>query len=74
MSDFVIKKKDGTEFGVDDLAINEGGAIGKYIERYTHEIKTITLSEVSGMRCERWGWQGGPAFTDKQKGSWKRPV
>jgi hypothetical protein len=74
MSDFVIKRTSGKEFGVDDLVINDAGTIGKYIERDTHEIKTINLNEVSEMRRERWGWQGGPAFTDNEKGSWKRPV
>ena len=59
MSDFVIKPKDGSRFGVDDVLVNPQGTLAKYLDRETHEIKSVELKDVLYIWRDRWGKDGG---------------
>jgi hypothetical protein len=75
MSDFVIKTKDGQEFGVDDVLMDPNAHVVKYIARYSHQRCMMKLDEISTIRRERWGNEGGPAFGDDERGNgWSRPA
>jgi hypothetical protein len=75
MSDFVIKRKDDTEFGVDDILMDPNSKVVKYIERYNHQRRMIMLDDIKEIRRERWGNEGGPSFDEDERPSgWKRPV
>jgi len=79
MSDFVIKttakpSESSAEIRADDVVISADGTKLKYIEAYSHERKELSMDGVKGVWRERRGWQGGPAFYDKEiPMGWKRP-
>jgi hypothetical protein len=79
MSDFVIKTtaKPGEsphQLRADDVIMSPDGTKLRYIEAFTHDRKDIPLDQVKNVWRERRGWQGGPAFHDKEiPMGWKRP-
>jgi hypothetical protein len=75
MSDFVITTDKGDEFGVDDVIMDPTAQVVKYISRHEHQRRMMKMSEVRGLRRERWGHEGGPEF-DKSEipPGWHRPT
>jgi len=74
MSDFIITLKDGRELGADDVLMTESGTAVKYIERYSHIVKLVNISEVKEIRRERLGWERGEAFSRNLEKGWIRPI
>jgi len=74
MSDFVITLKSGRELPVDDVLMTESGTAVKYIERYTHFVKLVNISEIKEIRRERRGYEGGQAFSRNFEKGWVCPI
>ena len=74
MSDFIITLKDGRELGVDDVLMTESGTAVKYIERYSHLMKLVNISEIKEIRRERRGYEGGQVFSRNLEKGWVRPI
>jgi len=74
MSDYVIRLKNGREFGVDDVIMNDSGTKVKYIERFSHRIKSVRMHRVSEIRREHWGKNDSHSFSLNESSEWIRPV
>lgn len=74
MSDYVITLKSGRELAVDDVLMTESGTAVKYIERYTHFVKLVNISEIKEIRRERRGFERGQVFSQNLKKGWVCPI
>jgi len=73
MSDFKIKTKNRKIINADDVLVNEGGTLIKYIEPYSHNVVVLNIDEVSEVWRERTGWFGGEKFNTQKDKNWNRP-
>lgn len=72
MGRYTLKKRDGTELGLDDARCKNGGVEG--ITRYDHKGVFIPNHEIKEVRRENLGYEGGKRFDGTHDTSFKPSI